>query len=108
MRVTSTGHAGLFVETAAGSILCDPWRTPAYFASWFVFPDNSEVDFGSLRPDYLYVSHLHKDHFDADLLAGLIPKTTTVLLPDYPTDDLRVALEEIGFLSFVQTANGEP
>ena len=37
-----------------------------------------------------------------------MPKTTTVLLPDYPTDDLREALTELGFHSFVQTANGEP
>jgi UDP-MurNAc hydroxylase len=108
MRITSTGHAGLFIETSAGSILCDPWRTPAYFASWFVFPDNSNIDFGSLRPDYLYVSHLHRDHYDSALLARSIPRSTTVLLPDYPTDDLRTALESLGFHSFVQTSNGVP
>jgi hypothetical protein len=22
------------------TILCDPWKNPAYFGSWFVFPDN--------------------------------------------------------------------
>ncbi|MGH9170652.1 MAG: Rieske 2Fe-2S domain-containing protein [Acidimicrobiales bacterium] len=108
MRITCTGHAGLFVETAAGSILCDPWRTPAYFASWFVFPDNSGIDFGALHPDYLYVSHLHRDHYDAALLARSVPRSTTILLPDYPTDDLRTALEGLGFHSFVQTVDGEP
>jgi L-ascorbate metabolism protein UlaG (beta-lactamase superfamily) len=29
MRITSTGHAGLLLETAAGRIVCDPWGTPA-------------------------------------------------------------------------------
>jgi UDP-MurNAc hydroxylase len=108
MRITCTGHAGLFLETADGSILCDPWRSPAYFASWFVFPDNSGVDFAGFQPDYLYVSHLHRDHFDPDVLARFIPKTTTVLLPDFPTDDLRRELTELGFSSFVQTTDGEP
>jgi UDP-MurNAc hydroxylase len=78
VRVTCTGHAGLFIETAHGSILCDPWRSPAYFASWFVFPDNAAVAFEELAPDYLYLSHLHRDHYDPELLHQLIPKTTTV------------------------------
>jgi UDP-MurNAc hydroxylase len=108
MRVTCTGHAGLYIETAHGSILCDPWRSPAYFASWFVFPDNSGIDFGAYRPDYLYVSHLHRDHFDPEVLSSFVSKTTTVLLPDYPTDDLRDALTDLGFRSFVHTTNGEP
>lgn len=109
MKVTSTGHAGLLVETRGGTtILCDPWRSPAYFASWFVFPDNSDVDFAAIRPDLLYVSHLHRDHFDPDLLRRDIPKSTPVLLPDYPTDDLRSALEALGFRSFIPAENGVP
>jgi UDP-MurNAc hydroxylase len=108
LRITATGHAGLFIETAAGSVLCDPWRTPAYFASWFVFPDNTEFDFSGTRPDFLYVSHLHRDHFDAELLRRCIPRSTRVLLPEYPTDDLHDALEALGFHHFVQTSNGAP
>jgi UDP-MurNAc hydroxylase len=108
MRITATGHAGVFLETAGGSVLCDPWRSPAYFASWFVFPDNSAVDFALFKPDFLYISHLHRDHFDPELLARDIPKSTTVLLPQFPTDELRSALSDLGFSSFVETRNGEP
>ncbi|HEV2361793.1 MAG TPA: Rieske 2Fe-2S domain-containing protein [Acidimicrobiales bacterium] len=108
MRITATGHAGLFVETGAGSILCDPWRTPAYFASWFPFPSNDDVDFAGMNPDYLYVSHLHRDHFDPDLLGSDIPKSATVLLPAFPTDELREALTRLGFHKFVQTESGVP
>ena len=28
MKVTFLGHAGLYVETRHGSILCDPWFVP--------------------------------------------------------------------------------
>ena len=38
MRATSLGHAGILIETAHGSILCDPWFVPAFFGSWFVVP----------------------------------------------------------------------
>jgi hypothetical protein len=44
MQITCPGHAGLHLETRHGAILCDPWRSPAYFGSWFVFPDNSGLD----------------------------------------------------------------
>lgn len=94
MQVTSVGHAGFLIETPAGSILCDPWVNPAYFASWFPFPDNSQLDWDRLGDcDYLYVSHLHKDHFDAKNLAEHVNKDAVVLLPDFPVPDLRNALQ---------------
>ena len=54
MQVKSIGHAGFRIDTKAGSILCDPWVNPAYFASWFPFPDNSALDWAALgEVDYL-------------------------------------------------------
>ncbi|MEV0135962.1 Rieske 2Fe-2S domain-containing protein [Dactylosporangium sp. NPDC050688] len=109
MRVTGTGHAGMLIETAAGSILCDPWVNPAYFASWFPFPDNSGLDWDTLGAcDYLYVSHLHRDHFDAEHLRRYVSKRATVLLPAYPTSDLEDELRALGFRSFLRTRSGEP
>jgi UDP-MurNAc hydroxylase len=112
MRITSIGHAGMLVETTAGRIVCDPWFTPAYFASWFPFPDNSafgsESDPAGIRDaEYLFVSHLHHDHFDPHWLAANMSKDTTVLLPDYQVPDLRDELEKLGFRNFVQTRNRE-
>ena len=106
MQVTSIGHAGFRIDTAAGSVLCDPWVNPAYFGSWFVFPDNSALDWDALGDcDYLYVSHLHKDHFDPRLLAEHINKDAVVLLPDYPVPDLKRELERLGFTRFVETTD---
>jgi UDP-MurNAc hydroxylase len=109
VRVTLTGHAGLFLEAGDTTLLCDPWFNPAYFGSWFPFPDNANVDPGLIgSPTYLYVSHLHKDHFDARFLAEHVSKETTVLLPEFPFDELRHELEALGFRRFIQTTAGEP
>ena len=106
MKVTSVGHAGLHLETSAGTILCDPWRYPAYYGSWFVFPDNSALDWDALGDcDYLYVSHLHHDYFDAENLARHVDKSATVLLPDFPVDDLADALRGLGFTKFERIPN---
>ena len=85
MQVTSVGHAGFHIQTAAGSILCDPWVNPAYFASWFPFPDNTELDWDALGDcDYLYVSPPAQRPFRPANLRENVNKDATVLLPDYP------------------------
>ncbi len=107
MRIMITGHAGMFVEANGRTLLCDPWFNGAYFGSWFPFPDNADLDLDRISsPDYLYISHLHKDHFDARFLSEHVDKATTVLLPDFPLDDLQDALEALGFSKFVATHSG--
>jgi UDP-MurNAc hydroxylase len=109
MLITCIGHAGLHIETRGGTILCDPWKNPAYFDSWFVFPDNSGLDWDRYgKADYLYVSHLHKDHFDPGLLRTHVSRDATVLLPDFPVPDLRAELERLGFTKFIVLPSGKP
>lgn len=112
MRATSVGHAGILVETRQGSILCDPWFNPAFFGSWFVFPRNDRLPSALLErirhPSYLYVSHLHGDHLDEEWLTANIPRHTPIILPGYPTHELRHRLSSLGFSEFIQTVNGEP
>ena len=109
MRITFIGHAGMFIETRHGSILCDPWFNTAYFASWFPFPSNEAIDKSQIaNPTYLFVSHLHHDHFDPEFLRDHVSKETTVLLPDYPLDLLERALRDLGFTKFLRTKNGVP
>ena len=111
MRATSIGHAGILIETAQGSIVCDPWFNPAFFGSWFPFPRNDRlpphvVD-AIRRPSFLYISHLHGDHLDEQWLVENMPRLTPILLPDYPTKELERRLRGLGFSEFVHTVNGE-
>jgi UDP-MurNAc hydroxylase len=109
LKITSLGHAGLFIETRHGSVLCDPWFNPAYFASWFPFPTNEHIDPKEIgHPDYLYVSHLHQDHFDARFLREHVGKEATVILPDFPLDLMERELRDLGFTNFLKTKNFEP
>ena len=74
MRITGLGHAGMFIETVGGNIICDPVLGPSFFGSWFPFPDNRALDwerFGR-EADFLYISHRHRDHFDPTLLERYI------------------------------------
>lgn len=108
MRITGLGHAGMYIETAGGSILCDPWVKPAFYGSWFPFPDNRALDWERYgKADFLYVSHRHRDHFDPWLLETYVPKDIEVLLPDYPTDDLERDLRALGYDNITYTQAGQ-
>ncbi len=107
VRVTVIGHAGLFIETRFGTVLCDPWFVPAFHGSWYVFPRNDRLDLSRYEsPDYLYISHLHGDHFDAAFLADHVSRDTEVLLPDFPTPELELGLRALGFERFVRCPEG--
>jgi UDP-MurNAc hydroxylase len=111
MQVTGLGHASMLIETAFGSIVTDPWVNPAYYASWFPFPDNSAdagLDWDAIAgADYLFVSHLHRDHFDPENLRRHFRRDIPILLPAFPTTELHDALLDIGFTSFVETRSEE-
>ncbi|HSH10471.1 MAG TPA: Rieske 2Fe-2S domain-containing protein [Ilumatobacter sp.] len=111
MRATSIGHAGILVETDAGSILCDPWFLPAFLGSWFVFPRNDQLSADLAErienADYLYISHLHADHHDEPWLRQHLRRDIPILLPGYPTREQQRTLEQIGFTEFIRTVDGE-
>jgi UDP-MurNAc hydroxylase len=109
MRFTFLGHVGFCFETRGGTVLCDPWFNPAYFGSWFPFPRNDGLDvaaFGS--PDYLYVSHLHRDHFDPEWIAANVDRDATVLLGEFRMPLLERALRDLGFVDLLVLPNGRP
>ena len=109
MKATSIGHAGSLIETSAGSILCDPWFHPAFFASWFPFPRNDQLDDDLLEriehADFLYISHLHGDHHDHPWLETHLRRDIPILLPDFPTREQRRTLQAQRFTEFVPTVD---
>src|ERR1022692_2723308 len=108
MQLTGLGHASALIETKFGNVLTDPWVNPAYFGSWFPFPDNSQLDWDAIgQVDYLYLSHLHRDHFDPVHLSRYVSKKATVLLPAFATSELEDRLRELGFTSFVAAVSEE-
>ena len=95
MRITGLGHAGMFIETTGGSILCDPVVKPSFYGSWFVFPDNRALDWERIgSADYLYISHRHRDHFDPWLLETYVRKDI-----GYGIDDDSIFTDQRQFLA---------
>jgi UDP-MurNAc hydroxylase len=86
MKITSLGHAGLLIETNGKRIVCDPWfsQEGAFLCSWHQWPRNdrlgSEIMNQVMSADYLYVSHLHRDHFDEEFLRAYFAANPNVVV----------------------------
>jgi hypothetical protein len=75
----------------------DPWlRGPANFQSWWHFPAVTR-DLAQLPPlDYIYISHLHGDHFHVPTLEKL-DRRPTVLIPRLYHNRMVRRLRDLGF-----------
>jgi UDP-MurNAc hydroxylase len=94
MKFTILGHACMYVEANGTSILIDPWVIGScYWRSWWNFPEPDRELVRSIKPDYIYITHLHWDHFHGPSL-HLFDPDTKILVPRAPTtrmvDDLRM------------------
>ena len=109
MRITGLGHAGMFIETAGGSILCDPVIGPDLLRLVVPVPRQPGPRLGEVRQGRL---PLHLAPSPRPLRPGAhapyVPKDIKVLLPDYPTDDLEQDLRGLGYDNFVFTQAGVP
>jgi UDP-MurNAc hydroxylase len=84
MKFTVLSHAGLLVEDKGRSVLFDPWLIGScYWRSWWNFPEIDRGFLDTIKPDYIYLTHLHWDHFHSPSLR-LFDPNTKFLVPKIP------------------------
>lgn len=65
--------ACIVIETKDAKICCDPWFTQQiYHGSWFQYPIIEDPVKRIGPVDYVYVSHIHRDHYDHTFLQELM------------------------------------
>ena len=107
MRFTILSHAGLLVEHANLRVVCDPWLVGScYWRSWWNFPEPPPEITDDLRADFVYLSHLHWDHFHGPSLRKLFSPGTPVLVPKVPTRRMVDDLRWLGFDRIVELPHG--
>ncbi len=97
MKITHLQSAAVIIEHNGIKILCDPWLVDGeYYGSWALYPPfefNTE-DFDDI--DYIYITHIHPDHFSKKTLARL-NKQIPVIILNFPEKFLKKNIESLGF-----------
>ncbi|MEM7689148.1 MAG: hypothetical protein AAF291_09010 [Pseudomonadota bacterium] len=107
MKLQALSHAGLRINVGETELLCDPWVTGScYWRSWWNYPPVPKDLVASLKPDFIYLTHLHWDHFQAPSLR-LFPRDTTIVVPYDRYDRMRRDLKSVGFENLIELKNGE-
>jgi UDP-MurNAc hydroxylase len=106
MKFTIVSHACMYVEGDGGSILVDPWFLgTCYWRSWWNFPEPTPELIGSLKPQSIYITHLHWDHFHGPSLRRFKPDIR-IYVPKIPTDRMVRDLAAMGYRNVVEIPHG--
>ena len=107
MKITKLGSATITIQTKDIKILCDPWLTDgAYYGSWCNFPPINIESYNFEDIDYVYISHIHPDHFDPKTM-DLLDRSVPVLIHKYHQKFLKLNIERLGF-KVMELENGTP
>ena len=107
MKLQILSHAGMLVQNKATSLVCDPWIFGScYWRSWWNFPPVPRELVNSLDPEYIYLTHIHWDHFQADSLYKL-GKHKKVIVPKGNYARMKKDLNDMGFNDVYEMKHGE-
>ena len=101
MKIEFVANASFLISLSDGrKILTDPWYTDGiYYGAWANFPpltDEIKQHYITSSPDFIYISHIHPDHFDRRTLANF-SKQIPILIGKFPTFELANSIKSLGF-----------
>jgi CMP-N-acetylneuraminate monooxygenase len=106
LRVTLHAHACLEIVHRGFSLLTDPWLSgPAFLGAWTQYPPR-KVDVAGLRPDAIWISHEHSDHFHEPTLTQF-DRAVPIYVPDFPNRRMVERLASLGFTNVNAMRFGE-
>lgn len=106
MKFQVLSHAGLAVYAAQTTLVCDPWLVGScYWRSWWNYPPVPSTLANSLCPDFIYLTHIHWDHFHGPSLRRF-SKDTQLLVPKASDDRMRRDLTAMGFRNVRELKHG--
>ncbi len=107
MEVTFLRGATIILDDGNRRLICDPWLEDGiYYGSWAHYPKFTQEEWTAHRVtdvDYIYISHVHPDHYDPRTLEHF--KGQKVIIHKYNNPFLRKKIEGLGF-EVVELDNG--
>ena len=100
IKVEYISSACIITSTPDVIILHDPWFTDGAFdGSWFTFPKISNPIEILGDCDFIFISHIHSDHFDPEFLNSYfsIFGIKTILIANFQNNYLAKSLQRLGF-----------
>ena len=104
MQITHFCNAFVSVKINKTIIACDPWVGPASDMSWVSYPihqDGVKI-LNNLKPNFIYISHMHCDHFDPKTLSQYKNKNIKILIKNFKDQILKKRILKLGFKNIIE------
>jgi UDP-MurNAc hydroxylase len=102
MYLQILSHASLLVQSGNKTLVTDPWLIGScYWRSWWNYPPVAPELIENLRPDAIYLTHIHWDHFHGASLRKF-PKNTLIIIPLERSTRMRRDLRGMGFSNIIE------
>lgn len=97
----------MLVRSRGTSLIIDPWLVGStYWRSWWNYPKASDAWRKVTDLDYIYITHMHWDHFHGPSLRQL-PRSATVLIPDVYLTRMKDDLLDFGFQEVIELSHAK-
>ena len=98
MQITHYSNSFISVKTQEEHIVCDPWMGKANTGGWQSFPEYPIDQLAShlSKARFVYLSHLHDDHFHAESLKSLGLLDREFIIKRFRTPIMRNRLKKLG------------
>ena len=97
MKLTYLTSASVIIEEQNVKILCDPWLVDGeFYGSWAHYPPLSFSPEEFNNVNYIYISHIHPDHFSIKTL-NKMNKDIPILIHNYHSKFLKNNIERLGY-----------
>jgi len=97
MKLTFLQSSSVILEDKNTKILTDPWLVDGeLYGSWVHYPPSKFLpeDFNDV--DYIYLSHIHQDHFSQKTLKQM-SKKIPIIIHSFASKKLKNNIERLGF-----------
>jgi len=104
MQVTHYCNSFNSFKVGNSTLVCDPWVGDTEQTAWVSYPvhENGKKLLNKIKPDFIYISHLHCDHLDPKTLIGLKNKNTKIIIKKFKFPLLKNQIQKLGFKNIIE------
>ena len=97
LKINHIANSFISVASINSTISCDPWVGVTRDNAWYSYPVKNIklVDKKTLNSDFIYISHLHCDHFDLKTLKKFKKKNLTFIIKKFKHPVLKNRIEKL-------------
>ncbi len=104
MKITHYVNAFLSIRENSTTLACDPWIGVANYGGWMSYPisEGGVKLLKELNPTHVYISHIHSDHIDENLLPKGVDKDIPIIIKTFTHRHLFNKIQKLGFTNIIE------